>query len=58
MEGKYNLPERTQILSDAYKKMSDEGRDILDKVILKLEKMDSEAQKIKELALYGANINT
>ena len=58
MESEYNLSEKTQILTDAYQKMNDEGRDFLEKTILKLKQINSESQMVKEIVLNGVNTNT
>lgn len=55
MDNVTNIFLKSQTLTDAYHKMNEKGRDILDKTISKLDKMTSESQKIKELVLNGAN---
>jgi len=46
MGNESNLLEKTRILADAYQRITDEGRDVLDKVVQKLEEFNGKSEKI------------
>jgi hypothetical protein len=49
-----SLSEKTQILAVAYQHINDEGRDVLDKVVQKLEEINGEPEKIKDISFLAS----
>jgi hypothetical protein len=50
MDNEGYLPERTQILAASYQRINDEGRDVLDRFVQKLEEINGEPEKIKNIS--------
>jgi len=47
MDNKGSTSEKTQVLTNAYQQINDEGRDVLDKVVQKMEKISCGSDKTK-----------
>jgi hypothetical protein len=54
MEEIGDLSDKTHILAVAYQHINDEGRDVLDKVVQKLEEINGKPEKIKDISFLAS----